>query len=75
MIRSFIINKYISKEFLKAVINITFVLFCFSFILNFFEEINCFKDLKVNIIIPIYLSFLFVPSLIFSMFPFIILLS
>ena len=75
MIRSFIINKYVSKEFLKTVINITFVLFCFSFILNFFEEINFFKDLKVNIIIPFYLSLLFVPSLIFSMFPFIILLS
>ena len=75
MLRSFIINKYISKEFLKVVINITFVLFCLSFTLNLFEEINFFKDLKVNMTMPIYLSVLFVPSLIFSMFPFIILLS
>lgn len=75
MLRSYIINKYISKEFLKVVILIAFVLFCISYILNLFEEINFFKDLEVNITIPIYLSFLFVPSLIFSMFPFIILFS
>ena len=44
MIRSFIINKYLSKEFLKIVMNMSFIFFCLGFIINLFEEINFFKD-------------------------------
>mgnify|MGYP001405027860 CR=1 FL=1 len=47
MIRSFIINKYLSKEFLKIVMNMSFVFFCLGFIINLFEEINLFKDYDV----------------------------
>jgi lipopolysaccharide export system permease protein len=43
--------------------------------MNLFEEINFFKDIDVGIYLPILLSFLFVPSLLYNMFPFIILLS
>ena len=75
MIRSFIINKYLSKEFLKIVMNMSFIFFCLGFIINLFEEINFFKDYDVTIKVPISLSFLFIPSLIYNMFPFIILLS
>ena len=75
MIRSFIINKYLSKEFLKIVMNMSFVFFCLGFIINLFEEINFFKDYDVTIKVPIFLSFLFIPSLIYNMFPFLILLS
>ena len=53
----------------------TFAFFCLSFILNLFEEINFFKDFDIGIDIPIILSSLFVPSLLYNMFPFIILLS
>ena len=75
MIRSFIINKYLSKEFLTIVMNMSFVFFCLGFVVNLFEEINFFKDYDVTIEVPLFLSFLFIPSLIYNMFPFIILLS
>ena len=75
MIRSFIINKYLAREFFKVVINMSLIFFCLAFILNLFEEINFFKDYDVGIKVPIILSALFVPSLLYNMFPFVILLS
>tara|TARA_B100001123_G_scaffold400802_1_gene486928 strand:+ start:1167 stop:2258 length:1092 start_codon:yes stop_codon:yes gene_type:complete len=75
MIKSLIINKYLSKEFLKIVVNMSFGFFCLGFIIGIFEEINFFKDYDVSINIPIFLSLLFVPSLLYNMFPFVILFS
>tara|TARA_B100001123_G_C15215421_1_gene989028 strand:+ start:48 stop:1139 length:1092 start_codon:yes stop_codon:yes gene_type:complete len=75
MIRSFLINKYLGIEFLKTVINTSIIFFALGFIMNLFEEINFFKDLDVNITMPIFLSLLFVPSLLHNFFPFVILLS
>ena len=75
MFKSFIINKYIAREFTKVILNTIFVFFCLGFIMNLFEEINYFKDLEVGIYLPIMLSSLIVPSLLYNMFPFIILLS
>ena len=75
MIRSFVINKYLAKEFTKTIIIATLLFFCLGFIMNIFEEINFFKDIDIGIYIPILLSLLFVPSLLYNMFPFIILLS
>jgi len=75
MVRSFLINKYLGKKFIKIVINTSLIFFCMGFIMNIFEEINFFKDFDVNIITPIILSLLFVPSLLNNFFPFVILLS
>ncbi len=75
MIRSFIINNYLSKQFIKIVFNISIIFFCLGFIMNIFEEINFFKDFDVSIATPILLSLLFVPSLLNNFFPFVILLS
>jgi len=75
MYKSFIINKYLGREFIKVVLNTVFVFFCLGFIINLFEEINFFKDLDIGIYVPIMLSSLIVPSLLYNMFPFIILLS
>ena len=75
MIKHFIINKYIGKEFIKTVFNMSCIFFFLGFILNLFEEINFFKDFDVGIKMPILLSILFVPNLLYNMFPFIILLS
>ena len=75
MIRSFVLNKYIGKEFLKIVINMTFIFFSLGYIVNLFEEINFFKDYDVGISVPIGLTALFVPSLLYNMFPFVVLLS
>ena len=75
MIRSFLLNKYLGKEFIKIVINTSIIFFCLGFIMNIFEEINFFKDFDVTISTPIILSFLFVPSLLNNFFPFVILIS
>ena len=71
MIRSFIINNYLAREFLKVIINSSLVFFALGFIINLFEEINFFKDFDVGIDVPIMMSILFVPSLFYKMFPFI----
>ena len=75
MFKSFIINKYLAREFIKVILNTIFIFFCLGFIMNLFEEINYFKDLDIGIYVPIMLSSLIVPSLLYNMFPFIILLS
>jgi len=43
--------------------------------MNLFEEINFFKDIDGRIYIPLLLSLLVVPSLLYNMMPFIILIS
>ncbi len=75
MIRSFVINKYLAKEFGKIIFNFVLIFFSLGLIMNLFEEINFFKDFDIGIYIPIFLSFLIVPSLLYSMFPFIMLLA
>ena len=69
MIRSFLINKYLAKEFTKVVINTSLVFFALGFVMQLFEEINFFKDLDIKISIPIILSLLFTPSLLHNFFP------
>ncbi len=75
MIRSFVINKYLSKEFFKVILNVSISFFCLGFIINLFEEINFFKDFDVGISVPLLLSLMFVPSMLYKMFPFVILIS
>ena len=75
MLRTIILNKYLAQEFLKVVIIFIFVFFCLGFIMNLFEEINFFKDIDIGIYLPVLLSVMIVPSLLYNMFPFIILLS
>ena len=75
MIRSFIINNYMAREFLKIILNISLIFFCLGFIINLFEEINFFKDFDVGIEVPILLSLLYIPNLLYNAFPFVVLLS
>tara|TARA_B100001123_G_C15331486_1_gene1031335 strand:- start:3490 stop:4581 length:1092 start_codon:yes stop_codon:yes gene_type:complete len=75
MIKSFIINKYLAKEFTKVVLNVSFGFLCLAFILNLLEEMNFFKDFNVGVEVPLLLSIFFVPSLLYNMFPFVILCS
>ena len=75
MIRTLLINKYLSKEFLKIVINTSIIFLCLGFIMSLFEEINFFKDIDVNFKVPVGLSLLFTPALLHNFFPFIILIS
>ena len=75
MIRSFLINKYLGKQFVKIVITTTVIFFCLGFIMSLFEEMNFFKDYNVNINIPIMLTLLIVPNLISNFLPFVMLIS
>ena len=75
MINPSIINKYIAKDFLKTIVNTSLIFFCLTIILNLFEEINYFKDLDVKIYLPILLSSLIVPGLLYNMLPFIVLIA
>ena len=75
MIKSLIINKYLTKDFLKITFNITLVFFALGIIMNLFEEINFLKDFEVSLYFPFLLSLLIVPNLTYHLFPFIILLS
>ena len=68
-------QNYISKQFLSMFIKIVFIFFSLAFILNIFEEINFFKDLDVSIGVPIFLTFLNIPSILFEIFPFIFLIT
>ncbi len=68
-------QNYISKQFLSTFIKIVFIFFSLAFILNIFEEINFFKDLDVSIGVPIFLTFLNIPSILFEIFPFIFLIT
>ena len=65
----------LAKEFLKIVINMLLIFLSLALIMNLFEEINFFKDIDIGIYIPVLLSLLIVPSLLYNMFPFIMLLS
>ena len=77
MIKSIVINKYLSKEFIKVLVNTTLIFFFLGFVMNLFEEINFFKDLSVRggIYLPLFLTSILVPSLLYNMLPFIVLIS
>ena len=66
---------YLSKIFSLTLIKTFMVFTSLAFILNIFEEVNFFKDLEVSITIPIFLTFLNIPSIIFDIFPFIFLIT
>ena len=66
---------YLIILFLKKILNIFLIFFALIFILNLFEEINFFKDLEVNIFLPVILSSLNAPATIFEIFPFIFLIG
>ena len=70
-----IINKYLIFNFLKIFLNTILVFFALGILINLFEEIEFFKNLDESILLPLLLSFSFVPSLIFELLPFIVFLS
>ena len=52
------------------------VFFCITIILNIFEELSFFKNVEnVNVSLPIFLTILNSPSILFDIFPFIFLIS
>ena len=68
-------QKYLMQTFINLLLQITFVFFSLILILNVFEEMSYFKDLDANFLHPIFLTFLNSPSIVYSVFPFIFLIS
>ncbi len=67
--------KFISEIFFKSLFFVFFVMTSLVFILNLLSELDFFKNEDVGISFTIFLSFLNSPSLIFEMFPFIMLIT
>ena len=71
-----IYQKNLISSFFKSLGIVTLVFFCISVILNVFEELSFFKNVdNVNFTLPIFLTILNTPSILFDIFPFIFLIS
>ena len=68
-------KKYIFKKFLINFAKVTFIFSTVILIMNLFEEISFFKDNEEFLLLPIYLTLLNIPSILFEIFPFIFLIS
>ena len=68
-------HTYLGKIFLLTLFKTFLVFMSLAFVLNIFEEVNFFKDYNVSITLPIFLTLLNIPSVIFDIFPFIFLIS
>ncbi len=70
------LTKYLTKNYLKTILVVSFGFACLSIILNLFEEQNFFKDHSYsNIFLPLLMSLLKTPEILYSLFPFVILVS
>ena len=70
-----IYQKYLVKELFLKILQVSFIFFILGFIMGILEELSFFSDLNVELYYPFFLVFLNVPSLIYELFPFIILIS
>ncbi len=70
-----IYQKLIIFSFLKIFLIASAIFLAIIFIMNIFEEITFFRDLKIGIYKPILLTALNTPSSLYEIFPFIILIS
>ena len=68
-------KKYITKEYSEIVFKVSFIFYSLIFILTTFEELSFFKNLEINTLFPLFLTFLNSPSILFDIFPFIFLIS
>ena len=68
-------QNYLIKLFYKKILLTSLIFFCLIIILNIFEEINFFKNLEINFLLPFFISLLRAPSNLFEVFPFIFLIS
>ena len=67
--------KFISSIFLKSLIFVFLIMLSLVFLLNILSELEFFRELNVSINLTLFLSLINSPSLIFEMFPFILLIS
>ena len=68
-------ERYLTNLFLKNILVIIIVFVFLSFFLNIFEEIKYFENKNNETYIPIFLTILNIPSIVFEILPFIFLLG
>ena len=68
-------TKFLVNGFIKSFLNVFFIMISLVFILNILKEIEFLNDQEVNSLYPIYLSLMNSPSVVFEMFPFILLIA
>jgi len=66
---------YLLQKFLKKIFLVSSIFFALVLIVNLIEEINFLKEVNDNFFLPIWLTLLNAPSLLYEIFPFIILIS
>ena len=67
--------KFISTLFFKSLFFVFFIILSLVFLLNILSELEFFKEVDVGINFTLFLSLINSPSLIYEMFPFILLIS
>ena len=68
-------ERYLTSLFLKNILIIVVVFIFLSFFLNVFEEIKYFENKTSETYVPIFLTILNIPSIVFEILPFIFLLG
>jgi len=66
---------YLLQKFLKKIFLVSSIFFALVLIINLIEEINFLKEVNDNFFLPVWLTLLNAPSLLYEIFPFIILIS
>ena len=70
-----ILFKYLLFGYLKSILKVILIFYCFGIILNLFEEIEFFKNTNTTILTPISLTALYLPNMIVKLLPFVIFIS
>lgn len=70
-----IYKKYIALKFINSFFKTLILFSTIVFIMSLFEEISFFDNANNSMLIPVFLTFINLPSIIFEIFPFIFLIS
>ena len=67
--------KFLISIFFKSFLYVLFIVLSLVFIINLLTELEFFRDIDVGIFLTLYLSLINSPSMIFEIFPFILLIT
>jgi lipopolysaccharide export system permease protein len=70
-----IYQKYLINKFIKSFIFIFFIFFILVFVMSVIQELNFFSNQDVKLYFPFFLVFLNLPSILFEILPFIMILA
>ena len=68
-------TKFLSKSFIKSLFFVSLITLSLVFILNILTELDFFKEINIEINFLLFLSLLNSPSMLFEIFPFILLIT